>query len=1443
MDSQVRSLDDNAVGNERCGICTDIVIDRGVLDCCDHWFCFTCIDNWATITNLCPLCKNEFQLITCLPVYDTIGNIKTEDCSHPRDDDWCVQGKNNTLSFPSYYIDEDAVVCLDGDGCKIRNGLSIDEEDLTLDTSIACDSCDIWYHAFCVGFNPECGTSEGSWLCPRCLTHEAHRKLDGISSQKLGNHYAENADIGWMADPSFSSKVSVSVADAGETAVVVSMVEGQQKPEHNTTYFSEVEPVCDTDKETEMLPDTISGNGKLNVRLENIGCTELVCNSVICSDGKGSKASIPEKNKNSEVLLDIPELPSLEDTSEFCANQENNDAMQASLSVAAVKSVSFPLCYSAIETTHRNSVLDEHPKNSSYTGLVCNSLICSDEKGSKESTPANDKNSESRLDIPELPSLEDIPSDSCVSQLDNVVRMAPLTTMTVKGASFPSCYSAIVSDLKADVVEVMVSKPSSSDKAEVLSELSCDTSEAMNQTSESKSEVNCRSGVPVSTLSVNELIGGETKYRVPGSSSKPSPERIASADKTSVNSCEYAVDVPLKHVELSDLATEPIKEVQPHEKDVGCLKNRTRKRELDTEYTVKKVKSDGTQLLLSRPQANSSVLDNSKRSSRNLTHIDVNMSRNTPPKKVRPPDIMSIVQEVDHRPNYCLADTDSVDKSTTKKDNASGPRVKKIMRRVGEKEESSILVQQLRKEISEAVLDRTSNNNDNDNDFDVKLLTAFRAAIVKPRVEFVNKNVPSGRAVKKSLLQKGKTRENLTKKIYGTSTGRRKRAWDRDWEVEFWKHRCTRTKPEKVETLHSVLAFLKKATNSCSIDSGIDEGPEKEKNSILSRVYLADTSVFPRKDDIKPLSVLAESSQTVNMCNTEKGLSVICRSSPQVTAVSSGNTGKRSSTLSCIAETSCKKESSISDSSGSKGRLQNSSKEITSQSDSSKFDKKKWALEVLARKNASINSSGSKGREEDKSALKGNYPLLAQLPMDMRPVPAPSSHNKVPLSVRQAQLYRISEHYLRKTNVAIMRRTADTELAVADAVNIEKGIFERSNSKLVYINLCSQALSQRSDKPPSAETSASNSSIPNTEVTNQVAEETSSCPLVGGWSKVEEALKLAGLSSDSPPDSPCRPTIEDLNVEDNPNVNTRDQGPENVLDMDFHPELDIYGDFEYDLEDEGYEVSKLLQQQNRDSKLKVVLSTLKYNEPVVHQDSNPEHSDPKVVVNDQENLKVRIENTAENGKKEINMAAPLLPKPSEGEIYEELSLTEYEELYGPDEKLFPNKISDVVIGELSKSMDMVAAGESIIPCESEKHQPQDGTTVSKFENEGCAVDSFAGGSVPLNCASGGEKSSAHSLSSKNVPMDRKVKTRSNEVPDPSNSIFKKVEAYVKEHIRPLCKSGVITVDQYRRAVGKTTDKVMKFHHKAENANFLIKEGEKVKKLAEQYVEAAQRKDS
>ncbi|TQD71360.1 hypothetical protein C1H46_043104 [Malus baccata] len=109
-------------------------------------------------------------------LYDTIGSSKADEDSTYSDDDWCIEGTNNTLSFPSYYIDENAVTCLDGDGCKIRSGSVAIEGDSNLDTSIACDSCELWYHAFCVGFDAE-GTSESTWLCPRCVVDEMTKKI------------------------------------------------------------------------------------------------------------------------------------------------------------------------------------------------------------------------------------------------------------------------------------------------------------------------------------------------------------------------------------------------------------------------------------------------------------------------------------------------------------------------------------------------------------------------------------------------------------------------------------------------------------------------------------------------------------------------------------------------------------------------------------------------------------------------------------------------------------------------------------------------------------------------------------------------------------------------------------------------------------------------------------------------------------------------------------------------------------------------------------------------------------------------------------------------------------------------------------------------------------------------------------------------------------------
>jgi hypothetical protein len=109
MDDLLLSDEENyAFENESCGICGDIIINRGVLDCCQHWFCYTCIDNWAAITNRCPICKIEFQHITHTSLYDTVEATAEDEYSLPSgDDDWFVEGESSALSFPSYYIDAD----------------------------------------------------------------------------------------------------------------------------------------------------------------------------------------------------------------------------------------------------------------------------------------------------------------------------------------------------------------------------------------------------------------------------------------------------------------------------------------------------------------------------------------------------------------------------------------------------------------------------------------------------------------------------------------------------------------------------------------------------------------------------------------------------------------------------------------------------------------------------------------------------------------------------------------------------------------------------------------------------------------------------------------------------------------------------------------------------------------------------------------------------------------------------------------------------------------------------------------------------------------------------------------------------------------------------------------------------------------------------------------
>ena len=51
---------------EPCSICLkEDVKERGRIDCCDHFFCHSCIAQWGKVKKSCPMCKSPFTKIHC----------------------------------------------------------------------------------------------------------------------------------------------------------------------------------------------------------------------------------------------------------------------------------------------------------------------------------------------------------------------------------------------------------------------------------------------------------------------------------------------------------------------------------------------------------------------------------------------------------------------------------------------------------------------------------------------------------------------------------------------------------------------------------------------------------------------------------------------------------------------------------------------------------------------------------------------------------------------------------------------------------------------------------------------------------------------------------------------------------------------------------------------------------------------------------------------------------------------------------------------------------------------------------------------------------------------------------------------------------------------------------------------------------------------------------
>ncbi|KAL1900189.1 hypothetical protein Sste5346_002499 [Sporothrix stenoceras] len=122
-----------------------------VIQICKHTLHDTCLREWTTKANSCPICRQSFHLVD---VYDQIGGKLLST--------YTVEDKKQVVEFdPQPWLEETEI--LDDEvstPCPVCN-LADHEEVLLL-----CDGCDTPYHTHCIGLE---GVPEGAWFCMECV--------------------------------------------------------------------------------------------------------------------------------------------------------------------------------------------------------------------------------------------------------------------------------------------------------------------------------------------------------------------------------------------------------------------------------------------------------------------------------------------------------------------------------------------------------------------------------------------------------------------------------------------------------------------------------------------------------------------------------------------------------------------------------------------------------------------------------------------------------------------------------------------------------------------------------------------------------------------------------------------------------------------------------------------------------------------------------------------------------------------------------------------------------------------------------------------------------------------------------------------------------------------------------------------------------------------------
>ncbi|XP_031481543.1 uncharacterized protein LOC116251422 [Nymphaea colorata] len=147
-----------------CGICLseDGKANRGVIDCCNHYFCFVCIMEWAKVESRCPMCKQRFTSIwrptksgSCLQ--ERLVYVPVRD-----------QASQNEAQSVDLYANIHCTIC------------KLSDNDSVL---LLCDLCDSAAHTYCVGLGNT--VPEGDWYCNDCMISKNEHSNPDIQCDSL----------------------------------------------------------------------------------------------------------------------------------------------------------------------------------------------------------------------------------------------------------------------------------------------------------------------------------------------------------------------------------------------------------------------------------------------------------------------------------------------------------------------------------------------------------------------------------------------------------------------------------------------------------------------------------------------------------------------------------------------------------------------------------------------------------------------------------------------------------------------------------------------------------------------------------------------------------------------------------------------------------------------------------------------------------------------------------------------------------------------------------------------------------------------------------------------------------------------------------------------------------------------------------------------------------